>query len=219
MKRRFLKKTVALFITAIMLFGAKKIQAADNNQDQREQLPQVVESTEDVVTYSINTFSYKKKSPSEMLAVSAELENRIKEALLNGTTILNISDLEINDDENPMHYYYAYSPYFKEGITLTFFVENSTHNYIELSIDNPYSTAEIALYFSQVDAKLDFYKSLVTDSLSNEEKALVIHDYLVSHTEYDWLYTEYGCSGVFLRGSGVCQSYAMAYAYLSLIHI
>ena len=149
-----------------------------------------------------------------MLAVSAELENRIKEALLNGTTILNISDLEINDDENPMHYYYAYSPYFKEGITLTFFVENSTHNYIELSIDNPYSTAEIALYFSQVDAKLDFYKSLVTDSLSNEEKALVIHDYLVSHTEYDWLYTEYGCSGVFLRGSGVCQSYAMAYAYI-----
>lgn len=214
MKRRFLIKTIALFITAIMLFGAKKIQAADNNQDQREQLPQVVESTEDVVTYSINAFSYKKKSPSEMLAVSAELENRIKEALLNGTTILNISDLEINDDENPMHYYYAYSPYFEEGITLTFFVEKSTRNYIELMIDNPYSAAEIASYFSQVDAKLDFYRSLVTDSMSDEEKALIIHDYLVSHTEYDWLYTEYSCSGVFLRESGVCQSYAMAYAYI-----
>ena len=46
------------------------------------------------------------------------------------------------------------------------------------------------------------------------EKALWMHDWLISHADYDHTYTYYGPDGVLCLGTGVCQSYCIAYAYL-----
>ena len=50
--------------------------------------------------------------------------------------------------------------------------------------------------------------------MTAEQQALVIHDYLVSHAEYDLNYKNYTSYGVLMDGRGVCQSYALAYMYI-----
>ena len=50
--------------------------------------------------------------------------------------------------------------------------------------------------------------------MTDEQKALVIHDYLVLHAEYDLNYKNYTSYGVLMDGRGVCQSYALAYMYI-----
>lgn len=46
------------------------------------------------------------------------------------------------------------------------------------------------------------------------ETALWLHDWLVYNANYDYTYTYYHPEGVLLNGTGVCQSYAEAYALL-----
>ena len=45
-------------------------------------------------------------------------------------------------------------------------------------------------------------------------KALWFHDWLIKNANYDYTYTEYGPEGVLLKGTGVCQSYTLAYKAL-----
>ena len=49
---------------------------------------------------------------------------------------------------------------------------------------------------------------------SDFARALWLHDWLINHAEYDLTYTYYYPEGVLLRGTGVCQSYALAYELL-----
>jgi transglutaminase/protease-like cytokinesis protein 3 len=76
----------------------------------------------------------------------------------------------------------------------------------------------------QTDAKLVFdaaftaVDQIITDGMSDAEKALAIHDYLIYHANYvnDGDYTTaenwaFGAEGVLLHGEGVCQSYAFAF--------
>lgn len=44
--------------------------------------------------------------------------------------------------------------------------------------------------------------------------ALWFHDWLIDHADYDHTLTEYGADGVLLKGTGVCQSYTLAYQTL-----
>lgn len=46
------------------------------------------------------------------------------------------------------------------------------------------------------------------------EIALFMHDYLITHADYDETYTYYYPEGVLLYGTGVCQSYTTAYQIL-----
>lgn len=49
---------------------------------------------------------------------------------------------------------------------------------------------------------------------SDYEIALWMHDWLTHNANYDYTYTEYYPDGVLLKGTGVCQSYALAYELL-----
>ena len=55
-----------------------------------------------------------------------------------------------------------------------------------------------------MDEKLASIYKLVNNSMTDEQKALVIHDYLVSHAEYDLNYKNYTSYGVLMDGRGVC---------------
>lgn len=65
-----------------------------------------------------------------------------------------------------------------------------------------------------MDEKLASIYKLVNNSMTDEQKVLVIHDYLVSHAEYDLNYKNYTSYGVLMDGRGVGQSYALAYMYI-----
>lgn len=46
------------------------------------------------------------------------------------------------------------------------------------------------------------------------DTALWLHDWLINHANYDYDYNEYDADGVLLKGTGVCQSYSLAYELL-----
>lgn len=64
--------------------------------------------------------------------------------------------------------------------------------------------------------------SVVQPGMSNLEKALALHDYIVLNAEYDYQGvmddelpdSDYTAEGILVKGKGVCQGYALAYQYL-----
>ena len=57
--------------------------------------------------------------------------------------------------------------------------------------------------------------SYITDDMSDYEKALVLHDYLITFADYDSEAEDrFAPEAVLLHGGGVCQSYTMAYQML-----
>ena len=65
-----------------------------------------------------------------------------------------------------------------------------------MRITNTFGTPEeTKQIFNAVDEKLASIYKLVNNSMTDEQKALVIHDYLVSHAEYDLNYKNYTSYG------------------------
>lgn len=59
------------------------------------------------------------------------------------------------------------------------------------------------------------YAECIASGANGEyEIALWLHDWLTHNANYDYTYTEYQPDGVLLKGTGVCQSYTLAYQLL-----
>ncbi|MBQ3155386.1 MAG: leucine-rich repeat protein [Clostridia bacterium] len=54
----------------------------------------------------------------------------------------------------------------------------------------------------------------ITDDMTEFEKALALHDWLINNADYTTHCTFFGAEGVLVYGEGVCQSYTDAYAML-----
>jgi hypothetical protein len=97
------------------------------------------------------------------------------------------------------------------------FVRDGAGNVLEL--DSEYLLAVSPRDAARKDSVIGIVKSVAalcareTDNTSYG-KALYLHDWLISHADYDDTFTEYLPDGVLLKGSGTCQSYAMAYQML-----
>ncbi len=57
-------------------------------------------------------------------------------------------------------------------------------------------------------------RTCIQPGMSDYEKVLTLHDWLVQNAKYDYTYKNYGADGVLLKGTGVCQSYTWAYTIL-----
>ena len=73
--------------------------------------------------------------------------------------------------------------------------------------------------FTQADIQTFYAKgneiiAAIDRNWSDEEKVLFIHDYLVSHCEYDKTYSRYSAYDALVTESAVCQGYALAFEYL-----
>lgn len=111
--------------------------------------------------------------------------------------------------------FYGYSPYFPSDTYNRIIAWYGDAYYTGLRITNTFGTPEeTKQIFNAVDEKLASIYKLVNNSMTDEQKVLVIHDYLVSHAEYDLNYKNYTSYGVLMDGRGVCQSYALAYMYI-----
>lgn len=59
-------------------------------------------------------------------------------------------------------------------------------------------------------------KSLITDDMSDLEKTLIIHDYVVSHTEYADFNCSRSATGPLVYGKAICSGYTNGmYAFAS----
>lgn len=64
---------------------------------------------------------------------------------------------------------------------------------------------------SPLNAKVNWIVSnYITSGMSEREKVRTIHDWLIMNACYDRTYSRYGADGVLLKGTGVCNSYALA---------
>lgn len=66
-----------------------------------------------------------------------------------------------------------------------------------------------------MDSRLASVAKSVTSGCSTDyERALALHDWLISTTAYDLSYTYYGPEGVLFHGLGVCNAYTLTYSKL-----
>ena len=158
----------------------------------------------------------------------AELKKAILTALKQGTDSLDVSkyNLTVADDwadikvlvaevinESPELFYVSsklgYSWYSSTGqmTAINFFYNNFTQE-------------QKAAYMK----KLEQVAALVTPDMTDEQKALVLHDYLAQHIAYAYaeykagtlssIPNVYNAYGALVEGKAVCQGYALAYSAL-----
>ncbi len=58
---------------------------------------------------------------------------------------------------------------------------------------------------------------VITPGMSDYDRALALHDWLIYNANYDFTFTHYEAAGVLLYGTGVCESYGRAYLMLCTI--
>ncbi|NBJ64051.1 hypothetical protein D5266_02480 [bacterium c-19] len=151
-----------------------------------------------------------------------ELENRIKEALLTGKTSIDIDDLQIDRSLYNINSLIYFSPYLSNGIDIACYYSLSVNQYTMIKITNSMTPTQTKAYIASVDAELDEILSQINSTMSDEQKALVIHDYLVYEYEYDYdnltagtlPEDSYRSGGLIMNRTGVCQAYAYAFYYL-----
>ncbi|MCM1082910.1 MAG: dockerin type I domain-containing protein [Clostridium sp.] len=167
-----------------------------------------VEATEEVEFYSISN--------------EERLKNAILTALLNETEYIDVSSYNVSSDydvrmlfaqilnDNPRLFYVS-------GCNWT--SSNGTIQYFQFSYKEV--PAEEKEMFNR---KIDEIIALIDDNMTDLEKALFIHDYLILNCEYaedeynagtlatvPHVYDAYGC---IVNGYTVCQGYAEAYKLL-----
>ena len=132
------------------------------------------------------------------------------------------------DFSNTTH---EYSPVWEEhrtGAQMSYAPTKEGRYYIDLIVTDAkgeYLTFQSQLYQTATDAdeadedtvagKVNaIVESVIRDGMGEYAKALALHDWLIYHADYDETYSNYTPEGVLLKGSGVCQSYALAYQLL-----
>ncbi len=63
----------------------------------------------------------------------------------------------------------------------------------------------------EYEREVDYIVSLVDPALSDAEKALFVHDYLIASYAYDTAENNYDALSLFRERKGVCQAYSLAY--------
>lgn len=77
-----------------------------------------------------------------------------------------------------------------------------------------YSANEVETMQDELDEAVAELMSGVGESWSDLEKALYVHDYLVSQFAYDTTFTKYNMYNLLVEGSAVCQGYTLAYIHI-----
>lgn len=72
-------------------------------------------------------------------------------------------------------------------------------------------TTLILLDNTEVAEEKQRIMACIEESMSDMEKALAVHDYMVQNYEYDLTYSIYSANEMFEKKTGVCQAYALAY--------
>lgn len=223
---RKLKQLITLLLSMALLLTAMPVQAEE--QTGRVYTPEMIYPTGGLPEPQI--YEVKEEVPqTSKSAAGAEystdaevyqlLESEVKDALLAGETQVDVRQYGIGLSFKLYALAY-YSPYL--GMNMNISTYFSGDQYVFLELENDMTVEETKEYFAQVDKKVDEILSVVSDDMTDLEKALAIHEYLVYNSAYDYdnlvngtLPREsYSSAGLFMKGTGVCNAYAYGYQYL-----
>lgn len=74
--------------------------------------------------------------------------------------------------------------------------------------------AELMSVSGAMNSAVNDILAQVSSDMSDVEKILAVHDYMLLHYEYDYTYSIYDAEDFFVNKKGVCQAYALAFKYI-----
>ncbi len=241
------KRLITLLLSLALLMTAVPVQAEENENGQRLQTvqigeetatesadettesliyptgdlpePQIYEAEEDLPAANSLRSGARYSTEAELYTI---LEDDVKEALLAGETRVDVSGYGIDMDEYKVYALLYFSPYLGMNMDVRAYYYSETGQYAYLALDNDMTIEETEEYFSQVDQKVNEILSIVSDDMTDVEKALAVHDYFVYYGKYDYENyinntiprESYSSAGLFMKGTGVCNAYAYGYQYI-----
>lgn len=126
---------------------------------------------------------------------------------------VDISDYGIaNDDYFPLYsaFINSHGEYFYLANRMSYSPGSSQAQRAIVFFSDEYTTADIDTFKTRVQQIV----GKVDNTWSDEQKALFLHDYLVSHCQYDLTYSRYNAYNALVEKTAVCQGYSEAYDYL-----
>jgi len=183
-----------------------------------------------LISFVIIFSSFAPVSKGQTLSASnkyLEAEKVILEAWNNRKEDVVLFDYKISIDEfnylkdyvenNNTEYFYA------DVSTRCTYDENTRYIY-RLYLEYHFSEEEVVVMKNEFDAKCERILNSIPNDVSVEEKLLLLHDYIASHTSYDktvyeglassnekYIYNSYGC---IVKEIAVCEGISEAFLYL-----
>lgn len=155
-----------------------------------------------------------------------EAEERILAGFENLSEEVSLSDLALPKDTFSDFYFTVREnnpQYFYINGHITFAVSPSAQTVVEVYPEYLFTGDELTDMKAKFAAEAEKALKCVDDSMTDIEKALALHDYLINTAEYDTSVYDapettsdlsYTAYGVLVNKIGVCQSYSFAYKYL-----
>ncbi len=203
-----MKKRLALLLALMLVFVS--INVGELTVVAKEPVSEV---TADIVHIELNDMQCEVPAVRSGTADYAGATEAMLTGFNNWDTQINIQEYNIPKSEfanfywgvlrqNPQLFYVASAcSYYPYGDYVSSILPTYNSNYTK---------DDIAKYEARVAAIL----KIIPDGLSEYEKALALHDYIVTHCEYDGTYSRYDAYNVLVEGIAVCQGYTLAYTDL-----
>lgn len=102
--------------------------------------------------------------------------------------------------------------YVTANVGCTFSVKKGMYKLTK--IDYTVSKKTAASMIEKFDEAVDKALECVNDSMTDVEKALAVHDYIILNNTYDTTYSNYTAYDALVTQKSVCQGYALAYEYI-----
>ena len=154
-----------------------------------------------------------------------ELENVLVNAWKNYETSVNVSkfNLTVNDDAYATYYWQILSNHPEVFYVANTIGASGYGNYVqEYKIIYSMEQSEIEEMQEQMDAIVDEVLVLLSEEMEEYEKALIVHDWLVNHCQYDYANylagtvpeSAHSAYGALVNGVAVCDGYSKAFQYI-----
>lgn len=94
-------------------------------------------------------------------------------------------------------------------------IEHNEPNYLyKIKFDYLYSQSRVKKMTEQMEKAAAKAIEGITDEMSEAEKALAVHDYLVLNNSYDHSMKKYSAYNCLVEQTSTCQGYTLAYVYI-----
>lgn len=173
------------------------------------------------ITSIQNTLSiYVDKNQVQTLANRSKLYIELEEGLLEAKDQINIKDISIIKEPNEI---FSILEEISNSNPEVMYYKGAEYRFGKLTLYYSKSREDIKKHQKEIRViRENFISKYITPMMSDYEKSLIIHDYIINSSKYDErLITKgvvppesYSSYGILSQGIGVCESYAKSMKYL-----
>lgn len=209
MKRKAPKWVAVLLVVALIIFPVDPVIAQSTGKNVGSGELDLIQNGAVVGT------SNEVKSSSQSINSLSEnsIEQVLFDGLMNMDSHIDVSSFNLNVSSfktllqdflnNRPEFFYLSS---------SFSYSYSDSGYLTTYIPSyEYSKEDVISMREELNSSIEQAMSGIDESWSDMEKALYIHDYIVSECSYDLTYSHYDAYSLLVNKSAVCQGYALAF--------